>query len=177
MQNLKEWLLFYTQHLYTIDFLFLFLVIFVFMCILLVVAFLGRHPILALLVLIFDFVACGYLFYYGYDFIDSRVRAREAEVIGARTYGGGTNFVVDFNITNLSQHHFKYCEITAKLRPNLDNNASFFEVYKNHFFPLYKKSKILENGLARFETQMQRINFENYDKDLNLTIQLTSECF
>lgn len=177
MQNLKEWLLFYTQHLYTVDFLFLFLVVFVFICILLYVAFLGRHPILAILVLLFDFVLCGYLFYYGYDFIDSRVRAREAEIMDSRTYGGGSNFIVDFNITNLSKYHFKYCEVTAKLRPNLEQNASMFEQYKNHLFPLRSKSKVLEKGLARGETQMQRINFENFNKDLNLTIQLKSECF
>ncbi len=175
MQNLKEWLLFYTQHLYTIDFLFLFLVIFVFMCILLVVAFLGRHPILALLVLIFDFVACGYLFYYGYDFIDSRVRAREAEIMAFRYYGGN-NLSVDFNITNLSRQDFFYCEVTAKLRPKLDENASFFITYKNHFFPLRSKSRNLERGLLRGETQMQRINFENFG-DKNITMQLTSECF
>lgn len=177
MQKIREWILFYTQHLYTVDFLFLFLVVFVFLCVLLYVAYLGRHPILATLVLLFDFVLCGYLFYYGYNFIDSRVRAREAEIINSRTYGGGSNFIVDFNITNLSKYHFRYCEITAKLRPQLDNNASFFETYKNHFLPLRSKSKVLENGLVRGETQMQRINFENFNNDSNLTIQLTSECF
>lgn len=176
MQNLKEWLLFYTQHLYTVDFLFIFLVIFVFICILLYVAFLGRHPILAILVLLFDFIICGYLFYYGYNFIDSKVRARETEIINSRHYGE-SNFVVDVNITNLSKYHFAYCKITTKIRPQLDNNASIFTEYKNHFFPLQSKSKILQNGLARGETQMQRINFENFNDDSNLTIQLTSECF
>lgn len=177
MQNLKEWLLFYIHHLYNVDFLFLFLVVFVFLCILLYVAFLGRHPILALIVLLFDFVACGYLFYYGYNFIDSRVRAREAQIMNSRTYGGGSNFIVDFNITNLSKFHFKYCKITAKLRPQLDENATFFEEYQNHFFPLRSKSKVLENGLARGETGVQRINFENFNGDSNLSIQITSECF
>lgn len=176
MQNLKEWILFYTQHLYTVDFLFLFLVIFVFICILLVVAFLGRHPVLALLVLLFDFVICGYLFYYGYDFIDSKVRAREAEIITSRHYGE-SNFVVDFNITNISKYHFTYCKITTKLRPQLDNNASFFATYKNHLFPLKSKSKTLQNGLARGETQTQRINFENFNHDTKLSIELISECF
>ena len=109
--------------------------------------------------------------------MDSRVRAREAEIMDSRTYGGGSNFIVDFNITNLSKYHFKYCEVTAKLRPNLEQNASMFEQYKNHLFPLRSKSKVLEKGLARGETQMQRINFENFNKDLNLTIQLKSECF
>lgn len=175
MQRLKEGLLFYTQHLYTIDFLFLFLVIFVFMCILIVVALLGKHPILALLVLLFDFVACGYLFYYGYAFIDSKMRTREAEIIAHRYYGG-SNLSVDFNITNLSRQDFKVCKITAKIRPKLDDNASFYATYKNHFFPLRSKSKDLEQGLMRGETQMQRINFENFS-DKNITMQLVSECF
>ena len=175
LQNLKEALLFYLNHLYTVDFLFLFLVIFVFMCGLLCVALLGRHPILALLVLLFDFIACGYLFYYGYYFIDSKMRTREAELIALRYYGG-TNLSVDFNITNLSRQDFKICKITAKLRPKIDENASLYTTYKNHFFPLRKKSKSLEQGLLRGETQMQRISFENFT-DKNITTDITSECF
>lgn len=176
MHNLREFILFYTQHLYTVDFLFLFLVLFVFICILLVVAFLGRQPILALLVLLFDFVICGYLFYYGYHFIDSKVRAREAEIIDFRHYGE-SNFVVDFNITNISKYHFAYCKVTTRLRPQLDDNASLLAKYKNHFLPLQSKSKILQNGLARYETQMQRINFDNFKHDFNVSIELVSECF
>ena len=91
-------------------------------------------------------------------------------------YYGGNNLSIDFNITNLSRQDFSYCEVTAKLRPKLDENASFFITYKNHFFPLRSKSRNLERGLLRGETQMQRINFENFG-DKNITMQLTSECF
>lgn len=176
MQKIREFILFYAHHFYTIDFLFVFLVIFVFMCLLLVVVMLRNHAILATFALLFDIAACGALFYYGYAFIDGKVRTREAQVMAQRYYGG-SNLSIDLNITNLSRQDFKYCKIAVKIRPKIDENASKIAVLKNHFFPLRVKSKELENGLLRFETAWQRVNFEDFGRDKNITTEIKSECF
>lgn len=176
MQKFKDFILFYTNHFYTIDFLFVFLVIFVFMCLLLVVALLRNHAIIAIFALFLDIAICAGLFYYGYAFLDGKIRTREAEVMAQRYYGGA-NLSIDLNLTNLSKYDFKYCKVVVKIRPKMDENASKIALLKNHFFPLRRKDKVLENGLLRGEVAWQRVNFEDFGRDKNITTEVKSECF
>lgn len=176
MQALKQKILFYTQHLYAVDLLFIMLVLFIFICILLAVVFLRHRAILANFLILFDFIFCALFFYYGFKFIDERVRAREAHIIQEKIYNNNA-LAVDFNISNLSKYNFKYCKIKAKLYKNIDENASFVQRYKAQYLPVRVKSKELNKGIERGRTQVERINFENIDKENNLSIILESECY
>lgn len=173
---LKESINFYLNHLYTIDFLFIFLLAFLFLCGLIFAAFLSRHPIIALFIIVLDIFGCAFLGYFGYDFIDKKVRTRTAELVIVRIYGG-SNLVIDYNITNLSKQDFRHCNIQANFRPPLDENASTFKRYKAHFFPLFSTEKPLQGGLLRGKTKQGRLNFNGYDRDANLSIELATECF
>lgn len=175
LENLRQSLLFYAHHLYTVDFLFIFLVFFVFISLLILALFLAQRPMMASFVIIWDFVICYYLVFEGYAFLDSKVRAREAEIMGARI-AAETNYAIDFNITNLSKYNFTFCKITTKLYRQVDDNASMILRYQAELRPYRVKSKRLES-LKKGETLEQRINFENFNKDANVSIKLATECY
>ncbi|TQR30998.1 hypothetical protein DMB92_07185 [Campylobacter sp. MIT 99-7217] len=176
MQNFKEMFFFYTHHLYPVDFVFFFLVIFVFISVLLLVVFLRNRPIISMFIIVFDFVGCACLFYYGYHFIDDFVRKRQTAVVSQRVYNED-NFVIDFNITNLSKYNFSHCKIYTSLYHAQDENASSLKNFKNKYIPFKLKSKILDRNLSKGETRTQRVSFERFKGDGNFSIQLSSECF
>lgn len=130
---------------------------------------------LAGFIIIWDFMVCYYLIFDGYAFLDSKVRTREAEIMNQKIINE-SNFIIDFNITNLSKYNFTYCKITTKLYQNVDENASMINRYRAKIRPLRIKSKTLES-LKKNETMEQRINFENFRADLNISVRLKTECF
>lgn len=176
MHNIKEFLLFYLHHFYLIDYLFFALLAIVFILFLFFAFLLRTRPIIALCVIVFDFIACFLLFYYGYAFIDSKMRARSAEIISQKIYTNSA-LVIDFNLTNLSSKDFTYCRVDFDLYKNSDDKESTISKYQKHYFPFIKKSKILDQNLSSKETQIQRISFENFGNDNNFSVKIKSECF
>lgn len=176
MLELKEGILFYIKHLYTIDLVFILLVLFVFVCFLLFVVMLHEKPIWASFVLFLSLVICPVFAYFGYKFIDDKVRHRILTVIDNNFYDS-SNLAIDLSIENKSKYDFSYCKIIAKLYKTDDSNLSTLDKYKQKYIPFRLKSKILENNLTKNEVQEHRINFENVSTDENLTIRLDSRCF
>lgn len=175
-QNLRENLFFYLKHLYAVDFLFIILVLFVFISLLLGAVFLRHRTFLAIFIIILDFVLCANLSFFGYQFIDEKVRQRSVEITQQKVYGGN-NLAIDFTLTNTSKYNFNYCKVQAKLYENVDVNSSFLTQNKAKFIPYRKKSKELNQGLLKGNSQSERINFNNINEDLNLSIQMQSWCF
>ncbi len=175
-QGIRENLLFYLKHLYTMDFLFIILVLFIFITLLLGAVFLRHRAFLASFFIVFDFSLCVALGFFGYQFIDERVRQRSVEITQQKIYGG-SNLAIDFTITNTSKYDFSYCRVQARLYENVDSNSSFLARYKAEYIPYRKKSKELNNALLKGNSQSERINFDNINEDLNLSIQMQSRCF
>lgn len=175
LEKFRQSLLFYAQHLYTVDFLFIFLAFFVFIVFLVFAIMLSKRPMIAGIVIVWDFVICYYLIFDGYAFLDSKVRTREAEIVKT-SIANEINFAVDFNITNLSKYNFSFCKITSTLYKEVDEEASFIEKYKNKLRAYRIKSKTLDS-LKRGETQNHRIVFEDFNQDLNISSYLKSECY
>lgn len=175
-QNLRENLLFYLEHLYAVDFLFIILVLFVFISLLLGAVFLRHRAFLADFLIVFDFSLCAALGFFGYQFIDERVRQRSVEITQQKVYGG-SNLAIDFTITNTSKYDFSYCKVQARLYENVDANASFLARQKALYVPYRKKSKELNQALLKGDSQSERINFDHINQDLNLSIQMQSRCF
>lgn len=177
MLELKQSLLFYIKNLYTIDFVFALLVLFIFVSLLLPAVIFHQRPIIAFLFIFFDIVSCCVFAYFGYKLIDDRVRTRTVELVDENFYGG-SNFVIDVNIKNQSKYNFSHCKIIAKIyNTNSDANLSTLEKYKQSYIPIRLKSKSIEKPLAKNEAQSHRIKFDNFNKDMNYSIKLESECF
>lgn len=173
--GLRENLFFYLKHLYPVDFLFALLVAFIFICVLLFVAFLRNSPIIATLLILFNFIFCSCLAVYGYQFIDTKVRQRAVNIVNENFYGS-SNFALDFSISNDSKYNFKYCKVKAKIYDQADANASFITRLKNEYIPIRIKSKTI-NELLKGQSKDQRINFENLSPESNFSVKLQSECF
>ncbi|EJA3586522.1 hypothetical protein PAM69_001694, partial [Campylobacter jejuni] len=58
MEKLREIVLFYTTHLYLVDYMLILLVFFLFTCVLLLCVFLRHRPIAALFIIAFDIIIC-----------------------------------------------------------------------------------------------------------------------
>ena len=175
MQTIKESILFYAKHLYTIDLVFILLVLFVFICFLLFAVILHQKPIVASLVLFLSFILCPSLAYFGYKFIDDKFRHRIITILDNNFYS--SNLVIDLNIENKSKYDFKYCKLVAKLYKIDDTNLSTIDKYKQKYIPYKLKSKILENELEKNQIQEHRIFFQNIPRDENLSIRVDSRCF
>ncbi|XGQ69612.1 DUF2393 family protein [Campylobacter hepaticus] len=175
MEKLKEILLFYTTHLYLVDYMLILLVFFLFTCVLLLCVFLRHKPILALFIIAFNIITCFVVYTYGYKFIDHKVRSRQIAVMDEKIIQSSNALIVDFNITNTSKNNFQTCKITAKIFSNILANDDIIQKYKKQFIPFRQKSKEIKD-LKKNSTQLQRIAFENFD-DINHTVHLNSECF
>lgn len=176
VENLREAILFYADNFYLVDFVLIVFVFFFFVCVLFLCVFLRHRPIIALFIVAFDIAASFFIYIYGYKFVDHQVRKRTVAIENQRFIQSSGALVIDFNITNVSKHHFKQCKITAKLYQNPSEEDNFLEAKKKNFIPFRKKSKILKDVPIN-TTQIQRISFENFDKDNNHTTRLASECF
>lgn len=176
MEKLRESILFYADNFYLVDFMLILFVFFFFTCILFLCVFLRHRPVIALFIVAFDIVACFLIYIYGYKFIDFQARKRIVAIESQKFIQSSNALVIDFNITNTSKHHFKQCKIIAKLYQNPSQEDNFLEARKKDFIPFRKKSKTLKD-LKINTTQIQRISFENFNKDDNYTTRLASECF
>lgn len=176
MEKLREIMLFYTTHLYLVDYMLILLVFFLFTCVLLLCVFLRHRPIVALFIIAFDIVICFLVYIYGYKLIDSEVRARKTAITDQKIIQSSNTLIVDFNITNASKKNFKICKITAKIFADKLPNDNIIEEYKKKFIPFRKKSREIQD-LKKNATQFQRISFENFNYENNYTTRLISECF
>uniref|UniRef100_UPI0036732FE5 DUF2393 family protein n=1 Tax=Campylobacter coli TaxID=195 RepID=UPI0036732FE5 len=176
MEKLRQIVLFYTTHLYLVDYMLILLVFFLFTCILLLCVFLRRRPVVALFIIAINIVICFLVYIYGYKFIDQEVRSRKTVITDQKILRSLNALVINFNITNTSKNNFKKCKITAKIFADELSNDNILEKYKKKFLPLRQKSKSIIN-LDKNTTQFQRISFENFNYDNNYTIRLNSECF
>ncbi|HDZ5065146.1 TPA: DUF2393 domain-containing protein [Campylobacter jejuni] len=176
MEKLREIVLFYTTHLYLVDYMLILLVFFLFTCVLLLCVFLSHRPIVALFIIAFDIVICFLVYIYGYKLIDSEVRARKTAITDQKIIQSSNTLIVDFSITNASKKNFKICKITAKIFADKLPNDNIIEEYKKKFIPFRKKSREIQD-LKKNTTQFQRIAFENFNYENNYTTRLISECF
>ncbi|WP_270977584.1 DUF2393 family protein [Campylobacter upsaliensis] len=176
MENIKEWILFYTSHFYLADFMLILLVFLFFTCILFLCIFLSHKPIIALFIIALDIIASFLIYIYGYRFIDFELRSRITTIQNQKIIQSSGAFIVDFNITNTSKFNFKDCKVTAKLYQNPNENDNFISSFKKQFIAFRQKSKSF-NNLEKGSTQFQRIAFDNFDKEGNYTLRLSSECF
>ncbi|EAI3421901.1 DUF2393 domain-containing protein, partial [Campylobacter jejuni] len=115
MEKLREIVLFYTTHLYLVDYMLILLVFFLFTCVLLLCVFLRHRPIAALFIIAFDIIICFLVYIYGYKLIDNEVRTRKTAITDQKMIQSSNDLIVDFNITNNSKNNFKECKITAKI--------------------------------------------------------------
>lgn len=176
MEKLREIVLFYTTHLYLVDYMLILLVFFLFTCVLLLCVFLRHRPIAALFIIAFDIIICFLVYIYGYKLIDNEVRTRKTAITDQKMIQSSNDLIVDFNITNNSKNNFKECKITAKIFADKIPNDNIIEEYKKKFIPFRQKSKEIKD-LKKNATQFQRIAFENFNYENNYTIRLVSECF
>lgn len=176
MESLKELVLFYTSHLYLVDYMLILFVFFLFTCVLLLCVFLRHRPITALLIIALDIIACFFIYIYGYKFIDGAVRSRQVALVDEKKVESLSALVVDFNITNTSKRNFKDCKVLAKIYKNPNPNDNILNRYKNRFIPYRQKSREFKE-LNKSITQSQRITFDNFEQENNYTIKLDSECF
>ncbi|EAH4690853.1 DUF2393 family protein, partial [Campylobacter jejuni] len=112
MEKLREIVLFYTTHLYLVDYMLILLVFFLFTCVLLLCVFLRHRPIAALFIIAFDIIICFLVYIYGYKLIDNEVRTRKIAITDQKMIQSSNDLIVDFNITNNSKNNFKECKIT-----------------------------------------------------------------
>lgn len=176
MEKLREIVLFYTSHLYLVDYMLILFVFFLFTCVLLICVFLRHRPVTALLIIAVDIVLCFLVYIYGYKFIDHKVRTRKIAIIDEKILKSTDALIVDFNITNESKHNFKECKIIAKIFADKLPKDNLLEQYKKKFIPLRQKSEELKE-LKKNATQFQRIAFEHFNYENNYTLRLNSECF
>lgn len=176
MQSLKESLLFYTKYLYLVDYMLILLVFFLFTFVLLLVVFLRDKPLIGLFIIAIDIIASFFIFIYGYDFIDNKVRTRQTNILNQRVINSTNSLSVDFNITNNSNKNFKICKVLAKIYKDPNSNENIIFQYKDKLMPIRQKSITLKN-LKKQATQIQRISFENFTMENNYTVKLKSECF
>lgn len=141
MGSLRETVLFYTSHLYLVDYMLILLVFFLFTCILLLCVFLRHRPVIALFVIALDIIACFFIYIYGYKFIDGEVRSRQTALVDKKKVESLNALIVDFNITNTSKRNFKNCKVLAKIYKNPNSNDNILNRYKNRFIPYRQKSK------------------------------------
>lgn len=176
MENLRQLVLFYVNHLYLVDYMLILLVFFLFTCVCLLCVFLRDKPVMALTIIAFNIILCFFVFLYGYKFIDYQVRSRHSAISGQRKIHNPQALIVDFNITNTSKHNFEICKVTAKIYKDKLPQDNLLTEIKDKFIPYRKKSKELKN-LNKNTTQFQRIAFENFTYENNYTIRMKSECF
>lgn len=176
MEKLREIVLYYTTHLYLVDYMLILLVFFLFTCVLLLCVFLRHRPVIALFIIGVDIVLCFLVYVYGYKLIDKEARSRQTSIIEHKMIQSTQALMIDFNITNTSKHNFKECKVIAKIFTDALPDDGFLEKYKKKFLPLRQKSKDLKE-LKKNTSQFQRISFENFNYDNNYTIRLNSECF
>lgn len=176
IQNLREFLLFYLNHFYMVDFLFFALLAIVFLFLLVLALILRAYALLSLFFILLDFVICGFLFYYGYNFLDKEMRTRSAEIFSQKIYTN-SNLIVDFNISNLSNHDFEFCKVKVSIFKSPKEHENIILQYKNRYLPILSKTKELQDGLSAGEVKLERISFENFNSENNFSAQLKSECF
>lgn len=176
MEGLKENLLFYVKYLYLVDYVFIIFVFFLFSSVLLLVVFLRNKPVIGLFIIAIDIISCFFIFIYGYNFIDNKVRNRQTNIVNQRIIHSSNSLIVDFNITNNSKKDFKICKVLAKIYKDPNNNENILFKYKDELTPFRQKSVILKN-LNKDKTQIQRISFENFNLENNYSVRLKSECF
>ena len=176
MESFKEFILYYTQRLYLVDYMLILFVFFLFTSVLLLCVFLRYKPVIGLFIIAIDIIACFLIYIYGYKFIDSYARSRKTLITDQKLLESSNALAVDFSITNTSKRDFKECKVTAKIFKDKLPEDSFLTEYKNKFLPYRKKSRELK-GLKKDQTQSQRISFEDFSYENNYTIRLSSECF
>ncbi len=176
MESFKEFILYYTGHFYLVDFMLILFIFFLFACVTLLCVFLRHRPVIALLIIALDIIACFLIFVYGYKFIDSNARARKTTITDQKFLKSSNALAVDFSITNTSKRDFKECKITAKIFKDKLEGDNLLTEYKNKFLPYRKKSREIKE-LKSNQSQSQRISFEDFTYDNNYTIRLSSECF
>ena len=176
MESFKEFILYYTERFYLVDYMLILFVFFLFTCVLLLCVFLRHRPVIGLFIIAIDIVVCFLIYIYGYKFIDSTARSRKTAIIEQKILKTSGALAVDFSITNTSKRDFKECKITAKIFKDKLPEDSFLTEYKNKFLPYRKRSREIKE-LKKEQTQNQRISFENFTYENNYTIRLSSECF
>ncbi|KAA6225174.1 MULTISPECIES: DUF2393 family protein [unclassified Campylobacter] len=175
MERLRQIVLFYTSHFYTVDYALILFVFFLFVCILFLCVFLRHRPIIALMVIAFDIIACVFVYIYGYRFIDFEVRKREIFISQQRIIPSTGALILDFDIKNTSKHDFNECSVVAKIYKD-SNSTDFVQVYKDKFIAYRKKSVNLKE-LKKNASKPQRISFENFNPEGNYSLKISSECF
>ncbi|TEY03934.1 DUF2393 family protein [Campylobacter sp. US33a] len=176
MTNIREILMFYINHLYTIDYLFFTLVLIFFLLILILSLFARHKPFLAFFIFFLAFILSGALGYFGYNFLDKKIRDRSTQILSIKNLQSSAMLAIDFDISNHSKYNFKFCKITAKIYQKSNPNDNILTRYKLQFIPIKIKSLIL-NDLEKGKTQIQRISFENFQNNDNIDIKLVSKCF
>lgn len=114
MEKLREIVLFYTTHLYLVDYMLILLVFFLFTCVLLLCVFLRHRPIAALFIIAFDIIICFLVYIYGYKLIDNEVRTRKIAITDQKMIQSSNDLIVDFNITNNSKIILKNVKLQLK---------------------------------------------------------------
>lgn len=175
MEKFKESLIFSLNQFYFVDFLLLGLFIFLFLFLLIFVFLFKRRFFLALFLLIFDFVICIFGFFYVYNFIDLKIRAREIELLEQKILPSSRTLVLDYELKNLSKNDFKICKISARIYQKTTENDNFLNKFKKENFALLKNEKEILN-LYSTQSQIQRMSFKNFEFD-EFEIKFKASCF
>lgn len=176
IEKIREIVLFYSTHLYLVDYMLILFIFFLFTGVSLLCVFLRHRPVIALFIIALNLIFCFIIYIFGFKIIDYEARSRTLEIISQKILYTSGDLVVDFNISNTSKHDFKDCKIKTKIFKNVSPKDNFINRYKDKLIPYRQKSAEVKN-LKKNTTQFQRVTFENFQYENNFTIHLSSECF
>ena len=175
MAELQNSLKFYAEYFSWIDWVsyswafLLFLIIFV-----VSIYVMSKAQILGVLMLFLSIFGLAAGVYFISDFLDTRLRARNLELISQKRLSYTDALVVDFNLKNLSKKSFGRCNIRLKFYYPSENKL---KNAINKFKPFLKENIIFEGQIAAGESRRISGAIEGFRAARDYNITTASECF
>lgn len=174
IENIRQTLHFYLQHLWVEDFFALVWILLLFLVILfLVIIVIPKFQIFGSFLLFIDITFLFAGGYYVLNYIDKNFRNREVVISPIKQLHYSDTVVFDLNITNLSKKPFKICNIDVKFYKQSPNK---WREQFNALTPFYVKNISFNEKIDINNTKIINVMIDNF-RPLNYNTKLNSECF
>lgn len=174
LESLKSNLHFYAQHLGIYDYIMLGVLFggfFLLLLLSLIVLFRSHFFGLFFLLCALAFLCVGG--FYGYDFMDNKIRKRELEIVNIKQLQYTPVMLVDLNLTNFSKKNFNFCRVNIEFykgsKNKIKNMINKFRPFKAYF---------VDTNEPLLPLQSRDFNITIYDfKPSDYEARAFSECF
>lgn len=174
LNELKQGINFYLDHLGWIDFAsYIWLVLLFFTIVFFCFYLMSKNAAAGALMFILTIFAFLFGAFYLHKFLDENLRDRSLIITDKKQLTYSNTLILDLNLTNLSSKPFEYCNIKLKF---YTPSSNFIKNELNKLKPFLKANLVLKETLEAGETTQEQsivdgFRFENYD------IIATSECY